>query len=175
MIILNFKLLLINIHFYIYLTMAFDLYITNQRIRWIWSDFQEAFCIYESPEDGHRSGPKYVVEVIHITLQILLWMEVCKKCLIGTRATGCITQKLIIIPPFSVSRYKISPYFTFSFTDRKSVISLLNYHHLKIFLSLVFVSTVSWRSLRWGIMVFICVTRNFFIKIIAFSHQLFFL
>jgi hypothetical protein len=51
-------------------------------------------CIYESPEDGHRSGPKHVVEVIHIKLQILLRTEVCKKCLIGTRATGCITQKL---------------------------------------------------------------------------------
>jgi hypothetical protein len=52
------------------------------------------FCIYESPEDGHQSGPKHVVEVIHSKLQILLRTEVWKKCLIGTRATGCITQKL---------------------------------------------------------------------------------
>jgi hypothetical protein len=37
------------------------------------------FCIYESPEDGHRSGPKHVVEVIHVKLQILLRTEVCKK------------------------------------------------------------------------------------------------
>jgi hypothetical protein len=63
--------------------MAFDLYITNQRIHWIWSIFQEVFCIYESPEDGHWSGPKHVVEVIHIKLQILLQTEVCKKCLIN--------------------------------------------------------------------------------------------
>jgi hypothetical protein len=41
----------------------------------------KAFCIYESPEDGHRSGLKHVVEVIHIKLQILLWTEVEKKCL----------------------------------------------------------------------------------------------
>jgi hypothetical protein len=66
------------------LTTAFDLYyITNQRIRWIWSNFQEVFCIYESPEDGHRTGPKHVEEVIHIKPQILLRTEVYKKCLIG--------------------------------------------------------------------------------------------
>jgi hypothetical protein len=59
--------------------MAFDLYITNQRIHWIWSNFQEVFCIYESPEDGHRLGPKHVVEVIHIKPQILLRTEVYKK------------------------------------------------------------------------------------------------
>jgi hypothetical protein len=40
---------------------------------------KKMFCIYESPEDGHRSGPKHVVEVIHIKLQILLRMEVLKK------------------------------------------------------------------------------------------------
>jgi hypothetical protein len=49
--------------------------------RWIWSNFQEAFCIYESLEDGHLSGPKHVVEVIHIKLQILLLTEAWKKCL----------------------------------------------------------------------------------------------
>jgi hypothetical protein len=42
----------------------------------------KVFCMYESPEYGHRSGPKHVVEVIHIKLQILLRTEVCKKCLI---------------------------------------------------------------------------------------------
>jgi hypothetical protein len=56
-----------------------------------WSNFQEIFCIYESTEDGQRSGLKLVVEVIHIKQQILLRTEVYKKCLIGTRATGCIT------------------------------------------------------------------------------------
>jgi hypothetical protein len=36
--------------------------------------------VYESPEDGHRSGPKHVVEVIiHIKPQILLRTEVYKK------------------------------------------------------------------------------------------------
>jgi hypothetical protein len=30
------------------------------------------FYVFLSPEDGHRSGPKHVVEVIHIKLQILL-------------------------------------------------------------------------------------------------------
>jgi hypothetical protein len=55
------------------------------------------FCIYESPEDGHRSRPKHVLEVIRIKLQILLRTEDWKKCLIGTRATGCITQKLRLL------------------------------------------------------------------------------
>jgi hypothetical protein len=43
---------------------------------------KNVFKIYESPEDGHRSGPKHVMEVIHIKLEILLRMEVWKKCLI---------------------------------------------------------------------------------------------
>jgi hypothetical protein len=41
--------------------------------------FQEIFCIYELPEDGHRSGPKHVVEVIHIKPQKLLRTEVYKS------------------------------------------------------------------------------------------------
>jgi hypothetical protein len=84
---------MITLFIYI-LTTAFHLYITNQRIRWKWNNFQEVFCSCESLEDGHRSGPKHVVEVIYIKLKILVRTEVCKKCLIGTCATGCITQKL---------------------------------------------------------------------------------
>jgi hypothetical protein len=45
---------------------------------------------------------RMLVEVIHIKPQILLRTEVCKECLIGTRATGCIIQKLRLHMQFFV-------------------------------------------------------------------------
>jgi hypothetical protein len=50
-----------------------------QQYLWFNVYFQEVFCIYESPEDGHRSGPKHVMEVTHIKPQILLRTEIYKK------------------------------------------------------------------------------------------------
>jgi hypothetical protein len=55
-------------------------------------------CITSSPEDGHRSGPKHVMEVIiHIKLQILLRTEVCKKCLIEYSSLNYEAQNLQLL------------------------------------------------------------------------------
>jgi hypothetical protein len=38
------------------------LYMSTQRIRWLYSDYLEyIFCVYEPPEDGRQTGPKHLV------------------------------------------------------------------------------------------------------------------
>jgi hypothetical protein len=42
------------------------LYMSTQRIRWIYSDyFEYIFCVCEPPEDGRQTGPKHVVWEVH--------------------------------------------------------------------------------------------------------------
>jgi hypothetical protein len=62
----------------------------------IYSSHFKYIFVYILPEDGHRSGPKYVV-VVHNKIEHekhLLRTVVLIKVLVDTHATGCKTQQL---------------------------------------------------------------------------------
>lgn len=52
-------------------------------------------------------------------------------------------------PPFNVPQFTILPLLTFHFYDPKSLISVLNFPHFKVFLSLEFKSATLQGNLKW--------------------------